>query len=394
MIIGLEASSLHGWKSGVGYYTENLLSSVMRMSPEHEYILFSNRDMRASWQPLGREVVYSQGFFPVRSVWMQTVLPGTLRKAGPELCHFTNYLAPLTLRCPYVVTIHDMTLFITPRLHNFKKIVLDRTLIPHVARRADAIITVSNSARDDIVRHLRVPRKKIKVISNAISPAFRPVTGEARLEAIRQKYGIRGPYILYVGTIEPRKNIARLIQAFAQLKAIRLPHKLLIVGQPGWHCAPIYGEVERLGLQSEVIFTGYVPFEDLPALYSAAESMAFPSVYEGFGLPVAEAMACGTPVVTSNSSALAEVAGDNALLVNPLSVSEISHALTRLHQDPDLRRELSRRGISRAAEFTWDRLARSTLDLYEEVVSANQGSGVRDQGSGIRSRRQTLTPDP
>src|SRR4051794_5529941 len=298
MIIGLEASSLHGWKSGVGYYTENLLSSVMRLSPEHNYILFSNRDMRAGWRPLGREVLHDRGYFPVRSVWMQTVLPGTLRAARPEICHFTNYLAPLALGCPYVVTIHDMTLFITPRLLNFKKIVLDRTLIPHVARRADAIITVSKSARDDIVRHLRVPRKKIKVISNAISPAFRPVTDQDRLQAVCLKYGIRVPYILYVGTIEPRKNIARLIQAFAQLKQQGLPHKLVIVGQPGWHCAPIYAEVERLGLQREVIFTGYVPFEDLPALYSAAESMAFPSVYEGFGLPVAEAMACGTPVVT------------------------------------------------------------------------------------------------
>ena len=380
MIIGLEASSLHGWKSGVGYYTENLLASVMQMSPEHKYVLFSNRDMRANWRPMGREIIYGRGFFPVRSVWMQAMLPGTVRRVRPEICHFTNYLAPLTLGCPYVVNIHDMSLYITPRLHNFKKLALDRTLIPHVARRADAIITGSNSARDDIVRHLRVPRKKIKVISYAISPAFGPVTDPARLSAVREKYGIRVPYILYVGTIEPRKNIASLIRAFALLKRRGLPHKLVIVGQPGWHFAPIYAEVERQALRCEVIFTGYVPFEDLPALYSAAESMAFPSLYEGFGLPVLEAMACGTPLVTSNSSALAEIAGVNALLVNPLSVSEIAAALHRLHKDPDLRQELRRRGLSRAAEFTWERLARSTLDLYEDVVGRAKSPGTREAG--------------
>jgi glycosyltransferase involved in cell wall biosynthesis len=191
---------------------------------------------------------------------------------------------------------------------------------------------------------------------------------QAQLEAVRAKHGIRVPYILYVGTIEPRKNITRLIQAFAQLKKRGLPHKLVIVGQPGWHCAPIYSEVERQGLQNEVIFTGYVPFEDLPALYSGAESMAFPSLYEGFGLPVMEAMACGTPVVTSDSSSLAEIADDAALLIDPLSVEQIAEALFRLHQEPHLREELSRRGRARAAEFTWERSARQTLDLYEEVA--------------------------
>src|SRR5438045_1823186 len=207
MLIGLEASALYGWKSGVGYYTENLLSSVMQISPEHQFILFANKDMRSDWRRLGSETIYGERFFPVRSVWMQAVLPLTIRRVRPQVCHYTNYLAPLLPGCPSVVTFHDMTLFVTPRLHNFKKLVLDRTLIPHVARRADAIITVSNSARDDIVRHLRVPRKKVRVIMNAVSPAFRPITNPAHLAAACQKYRIRDPYILYVGTIEPHTNL-------------------------------------------------------------------------------------------------------------------------------------------------------------------------------------------
>jgi glycosyltransferase involved in cell wall biosynthesis len=367
MLIGLEASALHGCKSGVGYYTENLLSSVMSLAPEHKYVLFSNRDMGESWERLGGEVLYRRYLFRVRAAWMQAMLPRALREVGPDICHFTNYLAPLYSNCPYIVTIYDMTLFVTPRLHRFKKLVLDRSLIPRVARRADAIITVSNSAREDIVRLLGVPRRKVKVIPGAVSSDFRPITDQAQLDAVRARYSLTVPYILYVGTIEPRKNLLRLVRAFAQLKKRGLPHKLAIVGQQGWHWSPIVAEVERLGLKRDVVFTGYVPFEDLPALYSAAEAMAFPSLYEGFGLPVVEAMACGTPVVTSNSSSLAEVADGAALLVNPRSVTQMADALYNINHDPDLRADLSERGLERAAQFTWEQSARATLDLYEQV---------------------------
>lgn len=367
MLIGLEASALHGCKSGVGYYTENLLSSVMGVAPEHNYILFSNKDMRATWKPLGSEVIYDRHLFRVRTAWMQAMLPRALREVRPDVCHFTNYLAPLASSCPYVVTIHDMTLYVTPRCHSFKKLALDRTLIPHVARRADAIIAVSNSARDDIMRYLHVPREKIKVIPEGISPAFHPITDRAKLDSVRADYGLTAPYFLYVGTIEPRKNLVRLIRAFEMLKQRGLPHKLAIVGQQGWRCEPIFAEVERLNLKKDVVFTGYAPSEDLPSLYSAAEAMAFPSLYEGFGLPVVEAMACGAPVVTSDTSSLAEVADGAALLVNPHSTGQIANALYRIHNDPALRAELRALGLQRAAQFTWERAARATLDVYEGV---------------------------
>ncbi len=369
MLIGFEASALQGCKSGVGYYAENLLGGMMAAAPEHDFMLFSNRDMREAWQPLSRETLYDDRFFPVRAAWMQAILPGTLRRVRPDVCHFPNYLAPVAPGCPYLVTIHDMTLFITPRFHRFKKLVLDRTLVPHVARRAARIITVSKSARNDIVRYLKVPKEKVHVIMNAVSPAFKPVVDKASLDAVCARYGLDVPYVLYVGTIEPRKNLTRLIQAFAQLRKAGLPHKLVLVGQQGWHCEPIYAEVEKQGLQQDAIFTGYVPFDDLPALYSAAESMAFPSLYEGFGLPVLEAMACGTPVVTSASSSLAEVAGDAALLVDPFSVEEIASALRRIHSDRALAEELSYKGRERAAQFTWERAARATLALYDDVAT-------------------------
>lgn len=366
MLIGFEASALYGYKSGVGYYTENLLSGVMRVAPQHEYIMFSNRDLSDS-KRLAHERVYGGGHFPVRAAWMQAVLPGTLRKVRPDLCHFTNYLAPVVSSVPYVVTIYDMTLFIMPSYHRFKKLVLDRTLIPIVARRAKAVITISHSARKDIVKHLKVPAGKVKVIPGGVSTDFAPVRSRERLEGVRARYGLHDPYVLYVGTIEPRKNLVRLVQAFARVKREGLPHKLAIVGQQGWHCEPVFAEVERLGLKKEIVFTGYVPFEDLPVLYSGAECMAFPSLYEGFGLPVIEAMACGVPVVTSDSSSLTEVGREAALLVDPYSVEDIADALMRIHFEADLREHLSEQGISRASYFTWEKSARSAIEVYEAI---------------------------
>jgi glycosyltransferase involved in cell wall biosynthesis len=379
MLIGYEASALQGRKSGVGYYAENLLAGMMSAAPQHEYVLFSNRDMPATSGALaaGSASLYKGRYFPVRTAWMQGVLPGTLRRVRPDVCHYPNYLAPLASTCPSVVTLHDMTLFVTPRFHHWKKLLLDRTLIPLVARHAQAIVTVSHSAGDDIVRYLGVPSDKVHVIMNAVSPAFRQITDRTRLDAVCSRYGLTDPYILYVGTIEPRKNLTRLINAFRVLKKHGLPHKLVLVGQQGWHCASIYAEVEKHDLASDVIFTGYVPFEDLPALYSGAAVMAFPSLYEGFGLPVLEAMSCGSPVVTSRSSALAEVADGAALLVDPLSVAQIAEAIYRVCTDRDLADELSVRGRTRADHFTWENAARATLAVYDTVLTRPVAAALR-----------------
>ncbi|MEA2575943.1 MAG: hypothetical protein QOH93_3241 [Chloroflexia bacterium] len=386
MLVGFEASALHGRKSGVGYHTENMMASIMAASPENRYVLFSSRDVRGDDYALGAGLEYNARHFPVRTVWMQTVLPSALRQVRPDLCHFTNYLAPVQCPCPSIVTIYDMTVFITPRFHTFKKFVLDRTLIPIVARRADAIVTVSNSARNDILRYLKVPRDKVRVIPGAASSHFHLTNDEDKLEEVRRRYGLDGSYILYVGTIEPRKNLVRLARAFSRLKKRGLPHKLLIVGQAGWQVGPVYAEVERLGLTKDVIFTGYVPLEDLPPLYTMAESLAFPSLYEGFGLPVIEAMACGTPVITSRSSSLREISGDAALLIDPLSVDELEDALYRVHSDPVLRACLREKGIARAALFTWETTARATLDLYKQVRS--RSVGVKGQEPGVRERER------
>jgi glycosyltransferase involved in cell wall biosynthesis len=381
MLIGFEASALLGRKSGVGYYTENMMGAIMRLEPRHGYVLFSNRDLSRCWQPPdGIEHTRAGRDFPVRALWMQTSLPLTMRRVRPDLCHFTNYLAPLYSPCPYVVTMYDMSVFLTPKMHNLKKHVLDRTLIPIVARRAGAILTISESAKRDILRCLKgIPRNKVRVVMGAASPHFHPADGVA-VEEVRARYGLRKPYVLYVGTIEPRKNLPRLVEAFARLKAQGLPHKLAIVGQAGWGSVPLQDAINDHGLRGEVVFTGYVPESDLPPLYTGASVMAFPSLYEGFGLPVIEAMACGAPVVTSHTSSLAEVAGDAALLIDPLSVDSLTGALQNVLTDPCARTDLQRRGLARASEFTWERTARATLAVYDHVLA--------------RVHRRIRTPEP
>jgi glycosyltransferase involved in cell wall biosynthesis len=393
MLIGFEASALRGPKSGVGYYTESMLAAIMQLEPQHNYVLFSNREMESDWKPLASESVHIGRGFPVRAVWMQAQLPGTLRRVKPDLCHFTNYLAPLSVPCPYVVTMYDMSVFLTPRMHSFKKMVLDRTLIPHVARRAGAILTISQSARRDILKCLRVPREKVRVVMGAASPRFQPVSAIAQREEARARAGLTDPYILYVGTIEPRKNLPRLVQAFAQLKREGIPHKLAIVGQQGWQVEPLHREIARLGIAGDVVFSGYVPADDLPALYSAADAMAFPSLYEGFGLPVIEAMACGAPVVTSNSSSLTEVAGDAAMLIDPLSVESIAGGLRRVLCEPGVRDELARRGPERASYFTWEKTARATISVYESVAARAAADRPRAARKVSEDRRTVLNSD-
>lgn len=364
LTLGFDATTLRGAKSGVGYYTSHLLTHLMDVAPDLDYLLLSNHPIDDA--PGGRRLstLYQ---FPNRTLWMQTILPVALQRERPTLCHFTNSIAPLPTRIPTVVTIHDMTLSLFPHLHPLKKHLVTRPIIPLVARHAAAVITVSESAKADIVRLLGIPADKVHVIYEAAAPAFRPLP-RAEVDAVRERYGLYGRYILYVGTIEPRKNLTRLIEAYARLRGQGLPHKLLLVGQPGWHDRPIYARVQELGLGDDVIFTGYVPSADLPALYNLAEVFAFPSLYEGFGLPIIEAMACGTPVVTSRASSPGEIAGDAALTVDPLSVDDLAVALETILTQPELVDTLRQRGLARAASMSWAEAARQTLAVYQRVL--------------------------
>lgn len=374
MRIGYEITAVSEQPSGVGTYALQLLRGMVEEEREHEYLLFSNRPHHRQHIGALSGLHDMMRPFPSRMLWMQLLLPGQLGALRPDLCHYPNSIAPLRSPCPYVITVHDMTLSQMPRYHPWRKQLLVRPLVPLVARRATRVITVSSQARDDVVRLLRIPASRVSVIPEAAAPIFRPVA-RAEQERVRERYGLRKPFVLYMGTLEPRKNLIRLIQAWHRLRQrAAIPHQLVLVGAPGWQYGPIYAAARRLGYADDVIFAGYLPREDLPGLVCAADAFAFPSLAEGFGLPALEAMACGTPTLISDTPALREVAGDAALAANPRDVAALSAALERLLTDEPLRERLRGAGIARAALFSWRRTARETLAVYRSALAAPASS--------------------
>jgi glycosyltransferase involved in cell wall biosynthesis len=366
-LIGFDATPLQiALHSGVGNYTAELLTALIDRDDERRYALLANRTLngaasRGSLGQIGRR-------FPNRSAWMQLMLPRDLAGLRPDVCHFTNSIAPLRAPCPIVITLHDMSLFVHARLHPLKSRLAVRPIIPMVARRAAAIITVSQHAKCEIVAGLRVPPEKVHVIYEAAAPQYHVITAAAELDRVRQRYRLQKPFVLYVGTIEPRKNLTRLVLAFAQAQRQNPELELILVGQLGWQYDSLLKTIEDLQLGNAVRRLGYVPDEDLPALYNLARVLAFPSLYEGFGLPVVEAMACGTPVLTSNGSSLAEIAADASCQIDPLDVDDIAHGLRCLASDDDLHARLRAAGLARSAQFSWQRAAEETVHVYDAVV--------------------------
>lgn len=357
MRVGFDITALATPLSGIGVYTANLWAQLGR-NPTDAIIPLSHR-------PLGATKPARMN----KTVWMQLILPWQLRRQQLDACHFTNNVAPVWGPCPTVLTIHDMTLWLFPHYHYPKRLLAMRPILPLAARRAAAVITVSQSARADIIRLLNLPAGKVHAIYEAPAPIFHPLPFGPALAAVRRRQ-LPARFLLYVGTIEPRKNLVRLLEAFARLGPA-CPHHLLLVGQRGWKDDEVFAAVARLELAARVHFLGFIADDELAALYNLAEALVFPSLYEGFGLPVVEAMACGTPVIASNRGALAEVAGGAAELVDPTDIASIAAGLERVLLSPDRRAELRALGLARAAAFRWEITAAQTRAVYEGVVGVD-----------------------
>lgn len=291
------------------------------------------------------------------------------RKYGLRLIHDPTGTAPLLLApVKRMVTVHDAV----PCVHRESSTFLDRFIyriwLPFALPRLDRILTVSRHTKNDLAKQFNVAMEKIVVIHLAASERFRPLN-EDEIDLALSHVGLCQPYILYVGSIEPRKNLIRLLEAYAQLRRWSTEWNLVLVGTRNfWKSSPVRKTAEKLNLKPYVHFTGNIPEADLPGIYNGADLFIYPSLYEGFGLPVLEAMACGTPVITSNTSSLPEVAGEAALLVDPYNVEEIAAAMRYVLDDPDLAQELRIRGLERAKEFTWEKTARQTISIYEKVL--------------------------
>ncbi len=301
----------------------------------------------------------------VRAVWEQLVQPWALREARPDLAHGPVFVGPLASHCPFVVTVHDLSFLRFPQLFRPANRLYLRLAARASARRARRVIAVSVHTAQETVRLLGVAPDQVDVVYHGVAPAFHPLP-PAEVAAFRADRGLPARFILYVGTLEPRKNLARLVEAFARLRAPDL--KLVLAGARGWYDQEVFARIEALGLQDAVLLPGYVPNAELPLWYNAATLFAFPSLYEGFGMPVLEALACGTPVLTSVCSALPEAAGDGALLVAPQDCESIAEGLHRLLTDPALRESLRQRGLAHAARFTWARTAAETVAVYRRAL--------------------------
>ncbi|MGH2543464.1 MAG: glycosyltransferase family 4 protein [Ardenticatenaceae bacterium] len=371
MRIGFDITSLTVPQSGVGTYTLNLLEQLA-YEEQDEVVLLSHRPPQREYAISDCRVAlpwWGRGGIN-KTLWMQAILPWQLSRMGVTVSHFTNNVAPLLTPFASIITIHDMTLWLFPEHHYRRRLLAMRPFIPLAARRAAAIITVSHSAKRDIVRILGVPAEKVHVVYEAPAAIFRLLPPGAALERVRRKYDLPEHFALYVGTIEPRKNLVRLLEAWACLRRRTEGRQtLLFVGSRGWKDREVFATVERLALGDSVRFLNHIPTSDLVALYNLADALTFPSLYEGFGLPVVEAMACGTPVVTSATGSLLEIAEGAAEFVEPDSIESITEGLQRVLSSPALRAELRAHGLDRVTTYSWEHAANLTRQLYGTVAN-------------------------
>lgn len=374
MKIGIEVTSAVRQGGGIGRYTRELLKGLAQHDGAHRFRLFA-----ASTMPIPHPLPALPGNFsfrrlPIHDKWLARLwgridvpIPVETILGPVDLYHSPDFTLPPTLPgTPALLTVHDLTFERDPASAAPGLLGYLRKVVPRSIRRAEHVLADSEATRSDILELYGTAPEKVRVLYPGVGPEFCPIRDARVLAAVRAKYGLgEDSFVLAVSTIQPRKNYVRLIQAFAQLRHPRL--SLVIVGGTGWMYDSIFAEVERLGLGGRVLFPGFADERDLPALYSAARALAYPSLYEGFGLPMLEAMRCGTPVVASTASCLPEVAGNAALLVDPLDVDAIAGALARAIEDGPARQRLISAGFARAREFTWDRAARQLLEMYERA---------------------------
>lgn len=367
-------------KTGVALTSHNILLSMHEFGDLHltlNYFSLSLRNRQrmhvATYEQLGFAIHPCKWFHATlyKMLWGFVPVPYSLFFGkGADVTQFFNYSVPPGVSGKKVTIIYDMVCKAYPETMNWKNKLMLALNLGRSCKRADKIVTISEFSKQEIIKYMGVPEEKLVVMPCGVDlNRFFPQIDGLIIDGIKSKYGIDGQYLLYLGTLEPRKNIERLINAYAQLKS-RLPDapKLVLAGRKGWMYESIFKTVSELKLENSVIFTGYIEDSEAPALLGGATAFLFPSLYEGFGMPPLEAMACGTPVLTSNCSSLPEVVGDAAVLVDPYSVEDIAAGMERLVTDAGLRKELSGKGLERAKDFTWERSAKILMDVYKSLV--------------------------
>ena len=376
MRIGIEGKVLTSKIGGIGRYAINLVKALLSISakqhPDMEFVIFTAPQTDKGVLD-GFRAGFCDRFHRVKSSLLRSglLLPAGMVLEGIDIFHgFDQAGIPLFFKKgKYVITIHDVIALTLPKAFSLKYRLVLKAALSSVRRQADVVIVPSEAVREEVVRHLKVNRERIVTIPYGCEERFRPAGDSERFEAVKRKYGLPDRYVLFLGTLEPRKNVAMLLKAFSLLRAEKrdLDFKLVVAGERGWRSEVIFKMAEVLGLHDHVIFTGFVDEEDLPDLYRGALLFIYPSLCEGFGLPILEAMGCSVPVVASATSAMPEVAGDAAVLVDPHDPEALASAMVQILADAGLREDLRRRGRARARLFSWDVTARKTLEVYQAL---------------------------
>jgi glycosyltransferase involved in cell wall biosynthesis len=356
---------------GISRVIYHLLAELGRESRGHRFDVFvPTPPTNGHW---GSVTFHASGHKTVRPAiriaWEQTILPRELNKLRPELLHGTAYALPVGWRGPGVVTIYDLSFLRFPRAFNTANRIYLAATTRAAARRARRVLTISEHARRDIVRLLSVPEERVEVTYPAAEESYRPRPAQ-EVEAFRVARGLPEAFVFALGTLEPRKNLVGLLHAYARLNPQPKRPPLYIAGGSGWRFGPIFDTVRQLNLVDDVHFLGFVPEDELPLWYNAARLFAFPSLYEGFGLPVLEAMACGTPVITSTAASLPEVGGKAAVLVPPNDTDRIAHEMERVLDDSQLRTEMRAAGRIQASRFNWRSMTDKTVAAYARALGA------------------------
>lgn len=377
MKIGIAAWDMDEKKTGVGNYVLHLMENMIKVGkPEDLYVIHYKETDNHIFRKV-HDIVPPRRLLKVPKLIRNVcIVPGMLYKVDQQnldilhICHhhpIINTPFFLNKKSKKILTVHDLTPLFFPETHTKKFVLVWNTTLKLIRKKIDQVIADSVSTKNDCIKYLHIPEEKIKVIYLGVDKIYHPIDNKSEIRGeLERKYNIDSPFILYVGTLEPRKNIPALFKAFSKLRK-RMDYKLVIVGMKGWKYKRIFKTIKELQLEKHIIFTGYVSEEDIVKFYNIAEVFVYPSIYEGFGLPPLEAMACGCPVITSNTSSLPEVVGDAGILVDPNDIEGLSDKIYEVLSNEDLRNELSEKGPERAKMFSWQKTAKQTWEIYESL---------------------------
>jgi glycosyltransferase involved in cell wall biosynthesis len=373
-IIGINTRYLQSVITGIESYVLNLVKAIEKIEKQKKYVLFQCEKDIINKVTDSANITYYQSKFPTkitffRILWEQFLLPRDIWKNKCKLFHGPAFVVPIIKACKYIITIHDLSWIYYPESFTFLNRLYFKVFLPLSIKRADKIIVDSDSTKRDLIKEFNIKEEVIKRVYLGVNENFKTINDSVKLNEIKNKYKLPDKFILAISTLLPRKNFEGIIKAFSKVHS-DIDCKLVIVGKKGWLYDNIFKTVKDFNLKDNIIFTGYVPDDDLVYLYNLAELFVLPSFYEGFGLPLLEAMACGCPVLASNVSSIPEVVGDAACLVDPYNIEAISAGIKNVLKDGDLRKSMIEKGFKQSKKFSWEKCAKETIAVYEELLNA------------------------